>query len=101
MKISFLLFALAVLPAGATTFRVQGTDATPWTKILGALGIEKTDSADSGIVVLGSDEQANVLALAENRIVLVEGTGAAARTLGIETKPEMVSVRQTSDVHAP
>ncbi len=98
-----LVAGVALLPvvASATSFQVIGTDAAPWTKILGSLGITQAASETAGIVVLGRDAQADVTTLAANHIVIVEGTGSTAQKLGIAVKSDSVMVRQICDTHAP
>ena len=39
--------------------------------------------------------------MAQHKIVLVIGTGAAAEAIGIRAKPETVAVRQIVDARAP
>jgi hypothetical protein len=96
MKILVLL-----LPAmmGAATFQVNGTNAAPWSKIFGAVGISQA-SGGPDIVVAGPDAQVDSK-LAENHILILEGTGAAAASFGFAQKPETVLVRHICDVHAP
>ncbi len=53
------------------------------------------------MLVLRADSQADVSQLAQRRIVLLTGTGAAAEALGIRAKPETVEVRQIVDARAP
>lgn len=97
---SITAFALATGLAGATTFQVNGTDPGPWRKIFGSLGI--TPAGDGAqIAVVWGDAKVDAAAMAENRMVIVEGTGAAAQKLGITAKADSVSVRQICDVHAP
>ena len=98
-----LVAALAVIPVlgGATTFQVTGTDAGPWREIFGALGITEGLNGTTNVVVIGRDAQVDAAALAENRIVVLEGTGGTAQRLGIVAKTESVAVRQICDMHAP
>ncbi len=106
MRMQHLGFWLAVTvtlaPAigCANTFQVTGTDAGPWKNILESVGVRQ-DKSRAGVLVLGSDATVDVAALAQDRIVIVEGTGTAAKSLGITAKSEFVSVRQIADVHAP
>src|SRR5882724_7663732 len=101
----FILAGLLVFgpaAADAATFRVSGTDAKPWAKILGAVGIGNTAGAEAAIVVAGSDAPAEVAKLADNRLLILEGMSAAVRSLGIaeKAKAETVPVRQMVDTHA-
>ncbi len=94
-----LLIAPNFCPAAA--FRVMGTDAKPWSKILGSVGIGYDESPESDIVVAGGNSTAALASLAENRIVIVEGLGVAATALGFKSQGRIVAVRQIRDVHAP
>lgn len=99
-----VLAAFGMIPAmaaGATTFQVTGADAAPWSKIFGALGITQATGSGAGIVVVGREAQADAGALAEDHIVVLEGTGAAAQRIGIHAKSDRVAVRQICDTHAP
>ena len=94
-------FALLPMVAGATTFRVTGTDVTSWNKIFGSLGIRQAAGEPAQIEVLSGDAHIDAAALAESHIVVLEGTGTAAQKLGITAKSDGVSVRQICDIHAP
>jgi hypothetical protein len=94
-------FVLVPMVAGATTFRVTGTDAKPWNKIFGSLGIRQAAGEPAQIEVLSGDAHIDPAALAENHIVVLEGTGTAAQKVGITAKSDSVSVRQICDIHAP
>ena len=90
---------------GAAAFQVNGADARPWTKILGSVGISRVDTnnatSDSAIVIAGSTAQPGIAALAETRLLILEGASPAAHSLGIVAKTETVAVRQIRDTHAP
>ncbi len=101
MKIALALAFLWVATASASTFSVSGTDANSWRRILGCIGITEVSSGDGEIVVAGKGATRDVAALAENRVVIIEGLGPNSDKLGIISKPEMMTMRQISDVHAP
>ncbi len=104
MKRSATLLALiAALACGcrAASFRTDAADDHPWQKILGAIGISEGSGAQADILIAGPESKADLAAVAEHHIVIIEGTGAAAQGLGISPKPEPVSVRQICDVHGP
>ena len=95
---------LAVLPSlsAANTYVINGPDATPWKKLLGAVGFSAvTNSAEPTVEVASGSTSRELAPLAQNHIVIVEGLGAAAEKLGISVKSDAVSVRQIRDVHAP
>ncbi len=94
--------ACALLPAlaGATTFQTKDADPGPWSKIFGSIGITQATS-NAGIVVVGRNAQVDAGQLAQDRIVVLEGSGAAAQKIGITAKNETVPVRQICDTHAP
>jgi hypothetical protein len=92
----FLAFAVE-----GATFQVNRADARPWLKILGSVGISHADTNDAAIVIAGPAAQADVAALAENHLLVLEGASAAAHSLGITAKTETVAVRQIRDTHAP
>jgi hypothetical protein len=93
--------ALAIWPATATTFQVKGADARPWTKILGSVGIGAAETGEPAIVVAGPGAPADVAAVAQSHLLILEGASEAARSFGIVAKAQTVSVRQISDTHAP
>ncbi len=100
------LFAIAALfPAlcAATTFHVSGTDSAPWAKIFGSVGMVEAGKDEPGILVAGANEQIDAAALSENRILIIEGTGPAAQSLGIVPRPDTHTavVRQICDIHGP
>src|SRR5689334_1192968 len=98
-----LVILAASLPAlaAAPTYRVTGTDPIPWGRIFESIGIAKSGSNDSGVVVAGAKEQIDVAKLAENHIVVLEGNTAASRSLGFVPTTQVVDVRRICDVHAP
>ena len=95
----FLLLAALAVP-GLTLSASGGTpDAEAWTKILGAVGLRAT--ADAQIQVVAGDSSTDVASLAVDHIVIVEGTGPAAESLGIHASSGQLFIRQISDVHGP
>lgn len=96
-----LASVLVVSPLGATTFQVKGADEQPWSKILGAVGIRAAASGnDADIVVVGQGTRADITALAEKHLVILEGSSPGAQGFGIVEKSETVAVRQICDTHA-
>lgn len=92
------------LPASANStgnFSVQGVDPSPWRKIFASVGIAEGGEKDSGVLVVRADSQVDIAQLAQSRILLVIGTGAAAEAAGIHAKHETVAVRQIVDARAP
>ncbi|MDQ2711227.1 MAG: hypothetical protein M3Y24_03145 [Acidobacteriota bacterium] len=104
MRPSWTILACAVLGtclAHANTFQVRDADAKPWAAILGSVGITENPGSGPAIVVAGQNAKADVAKLAEDHILILEGTGAAAAQLGFVSQKENVSVRQIADIHAP
>ncbi len=100
----FLALTVAVLPlsgAGTGTFQVQGTDASPWAKVFGAVGMTEVHGGHPTAIVLGPNEHLDVMALAATHLVIVEGAGATAESLGIHTSTAKTLVRRICDTHAP
>ncbi len=98
------LLGLAAIPAFATAtgaFAARGTDAGPWKKIFGALGMTETRSPDASVMVLGPDDPSDVPSLAAKHVVVIVGTGVAAQHAGILAEAQTISVRQIYDTHAP
>ena len=93
--------ALISCAARAESFQVRNTDAKPWSAILGTIGITQDIHREPGVMVIGQDAQIDAAALAQNRIVILEGIGTSASNAGIVTKPESVRIRRISDIHAP
>jgi len=107
-KLSVRLTLLAAVLAGvpviagvANTFQVNGTDPAPWRKIFGSVGIAEDEKGPATFVVLGPDAHADAAALSQDHIVVLEGTGAVAKSLGFVPKQDVVPVRQICDIHAP
>ncbi len=101
---SLLALAVAALPlfgAGTGTFQVQGVEASPWAKVFGAVGMTEVHGGHPTVIVLGPNEHVNATALAATHLVIVEGAGAIAESLGIHAGPTSTSVRQICDSHAP
>src|SRR5205807_9157938 len=74
--------------------------AGTWLRILGSIGITRGET-DAQIVIAGPAAQADVAALAENHLLILEGASPAARSFGIIPKTDTVAVRQIRDTHAP
>ena len=102
MKQLLKLVALLAMPlgCGAMTFSVSGTDASPWKKILGSIGLEQSIPGDADIIIAGKRATANVAELAESHFVILEGTGETAASVGIKEQAQIVSVRQICDRRA-
>src|SRR3954447_25602213 len=99
-----LLLGLAVMPAFATatnTFVVNGTDPGPWRKVLGAVGLTEVRGGVASVIVLGSNDRSDVLALSAKHLVIIEGTGIAPQKAGIVAEAQTTPVRQICDTHAP
>lgn len=99
------LLAVALLcacPTIANTFSTRGVDAASWSRIAASIGLQSTarESAAS-VIVLGANEPALIEELAEKHLVIVEGFGAAARSLGFTAGPETVPTRHIVDTHNP
>jgi phage tail sheath protein FI len=95
---------LSVLPGWmkATTFQVRGAEAGPWTAILGSVGITEDATRKPGIIVAaGAAAAADLAALSQDHVLILEGASAAAERLGINSLSEQVAVRQITDIHAP
>ncbi len=89
-KSALLALATCLLPhfLTAATFQTHNADAKPWAAILGSVGIVQDSQRDPEIIVAGQDAPKEVVALAQNKILIVEGAGPAAAELGIIAKPE-------------
>ncbi len=96
---TFLLAFTSVL-AGATTFAVDGPNAGPWKKLLGAVGLTESTAGKSAVEVVSGTSNRDLLDFASNHIVIVEGFGPAAEKLGITAGKKTVAVRQICDTHA-
>jgi hypothetical protein len=95
-----LIVFIAALPAlaGAATFQVTGTNAAPWTKILGSVGMQPSNNSPD-ILVAGAGAAVGAIP-ANAQILILEGLSPAARKLGFTEKGATVSVRQICDTHA-
>jgi hypothetical protein len=95
-----LLVALSAM-APASTFRVSGTDAKPWAKIFGSVGIANAAANDPEILVAGPSSDVDAELATESHILILEGMNSAAAFLGFSAKPSSVAIRQICDTHAP
>src|SRR5947209_17903642 len=82
------------LLATTPTYRVSGTDAKPWARIFGSVGMVSSGDADPAVVVAGTGQQVDIPKLAENHIVVLEGNSAGAQSLGFAARNELVEVRR-------
>lgn len=89
----------AVTSTYLPAYKVIGANADPWAKIFQAIGISEAKQSAS-IIVAGKDANVDVMRLAEHHLVVIEGTGDAARRAGVRPGKETV-VRQIEDRHAP
>ncbi|MGH9695352.1 MAG: hypothetical protein ACRD5Z_14475, partial [Bryobacteraceae bacterium] len=100
---ALLLFAMALpLAAQMPSFRVSGTDAAPWTKIFNSVNVAAATDVDAAsIVVAGPKADVDVLKLAADHIIVIEGDSPLAREIGITPTTKTISVRHLVDIHAP
>src|SRR5438270_10888373 len=96
-----LITVTLTVDAAENTFRFEGAAGKAWANIFGSVGVAETQSPDAAIVIAGGGAASDVAILAQNRFVILEGTGPAASKLGIESKGGEVVVRQICDKHAP
>lgn len=98
-----LLLAMALpLAAQIPSFRVEGTDAAPWTKIFNSVNVAAAINADAAsIIVAGPKADTDVLKLAADHIVVIEGDSPLAHQIGITPTDKLVSVRHLVDTHGP
>lgn len=84
------------------TFATRGVEPSAWDKILGSVGLARcVDESAASVLVLGGEETGNIQALAASKLVILEGTGAAAKSLGFTVRGENLLVRRVEDIHAP
>lgn len=99
-----LMLWVPPVKAGSLSFSVIGTGPGPWAKIFEAVGVGQAKAGEgesAAIVVVGPEEQIDITALSVNHLVVVEGCGVAAQSLGIKPGTTSVTVRQIADTHAP
>ena len=90
------------LAANPLSFQSNVTGVNPWTNIFGSIGIPgATGDANAPIQIFSSDSTADILKFSADHIAIIQGYGSAAESLGFKSKPEKISVRQISDMHAP
>ena len=100
MKTALLLLIAAwQAAAAATSFTVQNTDASVWTKILGSVGISEGKLAPASIVIAGKDAPEEVARMADDHILVLIGDSPAADKLGIQSTADALSIRQICDTH--
>jgi len=97
----FVLIACLPVHAAVTAFAVEKTDSATWSKILGSVGIGESKRAQASIVIAGENAGVEVATLAEDHILILIGTGAAAAKFGIQNTGDPLSIRQICDTHAP
>lgn len=97
-----LLAVVCAIPAIAQTFTTRGVDAPAWEKVFTSIGLTRCENeGEAALIVLGAEESADVRALAATRLIVLEGTGAAAKSLGFAVRSENALVRHVTDTHAP
>jgi len=89
--------AASVLPS----FRVVGANESAWAKIFSSIGIQPSANDQAQIVVAGGNAQADLAALADDHLLIIEGNGALAQKFGITENAQSVLVRRVIDCHAP
>ena len=99
--LALLLLASFPVFGGAASFRVLDTSPTPWSKILGAVGINQVQSANAGMVIAGSSKLDNARDVADTHFLVLEGMSESARSFGFVSQKTVVPVRQICDVHSP
>ena len=93
---------LCVCSVRANTYTTRGVEAEPWNRILSSVGMTRGQTeASVSVIVLGANEPAEIQELSQKHLVIVEGFGAAARSLGFTAKSMQVTVRHIADAHAP
>lgn len=101
LPLALLVAVLPVWASGSGTFVAQGTDPGPWSKVFEAVGIAPSQHGDPTVIIVGAEEHADILKLAATHLVIVEGTGFAAQSIGIRPAGAAIPVRQICDTHAP
>ncbi len=106
LLLASLVAALPLCASSSFSFSAQGTDPGPWVKVFEAIGMPEAKlsgpkSPDPAVIILGPNERLDILQLATNHLVIVEGTGIAAQSLGFRRTGATVSIRQICDIHAP
>jgi hypothetical protein len=96
-----LIVLLLAACSRAATYNIDGLAPAPWTKLLEVVGLSPTSTHDANVEIVSATTKDDLLALAQDRIVIVEGIGTATDRLGITPKQASVSVRQICDTHAP
>jgi hypothetical protein len=103
-KSRFMLFFAVALPLTAQipSFRVMGTDAAPWTRIFGSVNVAAAaNAAAASVIVAGPKADLDVVKLAADHIIVIEGDSPLARQIGITPTSKTVSIRHLVDTHAP
>jgi len=103
MKLPRALLFLAAVPfvCGAATFHAEGVDSKPWAKIFASIGISEDHSHAATVIVTSGQASIDAAKLAEHHLVIIEGLGPAAKSVGIGEKEDRLAVRQICDIHAP
>jgi hypothetical protein len=97
--LSFLssITVLAAIPS----FHVEGANSAAWSKVFDSINIPSAAAGSSSILVVDGNASTDVASVAANRTVIVEGTGAAAKDIGIVPTAQPVAIRRILDTHAP
>jgi hypothetical protein len=101
LSLAVLIFAMLPALGSATSFRALDTSPTPWSKILGAVGINQVQSADAAVLIAGNAKLEDPQHFADTHLLVLEGLSEAARSFGFVSQKTVVPVRQICDVHSP
>jgi hypothetical protein len=103
-----LFLGACVVLRAETGFSVQATDPARWATVFGSVGLKRsTDDATIRVIGTGGGGKATDLAkldllkLAADHIVILEGAVPGLAQLGIKPRTDQISIRQIRDVHAP
>jgi len=97
----FLLSAIAALAAPIPSVHLNTAAAQSWNKVFDSVNIRPGDANGASILVIAGDEPVDLASLTENHIVVLEGSGGAAKSIGITPTAQPLAIRRIVDTHAP
>src|ERR1700758_5843603 len=97
----FLLSAVALLAAQIPTVHINAAAAPSWNKVFDSVNIGPGDSNSASILVVAGDEPVNLASVAEDHLLVLEGSGSAAQSIGITPTAQPLAIRHIVDTHSP
>ncbi|HEX4772947.1 MAG TPA: hypothetical protein VH351_19085 [Bryobacteraceae bacterium] len=97
----FLVSAMVAPAAQIPSIHVNASASAAWNKVFAPLNIAPGEANRASILVIAGNEPENLATVAEDHIVVLEGSGSAAQMIGITPTAQPLAIRHIVDSHAP